>query len=135
MGHFVNFFGTLSSPRAESAKAFTCRRCPHSGVGEDFLAHQLFFFFYEKSRNSETKSQKIDPKVRNGSSFRELQKAIDKIWGGMAKKRIFGPAKKRALFNSYHVLATTGKSCENKKVPFSQINISLLANLFFFLKN
>ena len=39
----------LSSPRvkglrAESARAVTGRRCPHSGEGEDFLTHQLFFF-------------------------------------------------------------------------------------------
>ena len=29
---------------AESARAVTGRRCPHSGVGEDFLARQLFIF-------------------------------------------------------------------------------------------
>ena len=27
-----------SSPRAESARAVTGRRCPHSGTGQDFLA-------------------------------------------------------------------------------------------------
>ena len=26
--------------RAESARAVTGRRCPHSGVGEDFLVHR-----------------------------------------------------------------------------------------------
>ena len=31
----------LSSPRAESARAVTGRRCPHSGVGEDFLARGM----------------------------------------------------------------------------------------------
>ena len=30
----------LSSPRAESVRAVTGRRCPHSGVGEDFLVHR-----------------------------------------------------------------------------------------------
>ena len=30
----------LSSPRAESARAVTGRRCPYSGVGEDFLGHR-----------------------------------------------------------------------------------------------
>ena len=30
--------------RAESARAVTGRRCPHSGVGEDFLALRLCFF-------------------------------------------------------------------------------------------
>ena len=29
---------------AESAKAVTGRRCPHSGKGEDFLTGQLIFF-------------------------------------------------------------------------------------------
>ena len=44
-----------------------------------------------------------------------------------AKIRIFGPKKKGSLLNRNHVLATTGQSCAKKKVPFSQINISLLA--------
>ena len=30
--------------RAESARAVTGRRCPHSGVGEDFLVRRPFFF-------------------------------------------------------------------------------------------
>ena len=38
----LHFF--LSSPRAESARAFTGRRYPHSGRGEDFLTGQLIFF-------------------------------------------------------------------------------------------
>ena len=36
--------GILSSPRAESARAVTGRRCPHSGRGEDFLSRQRNFF-------------------------------------------------------------------------------------------
>ena len=38
-----------------------------------------------------------------------------------------------ALLDRSHVPATTGQSCQKKKVPFSQMNISLLANfgLFF----
>ena len=34
----------LSSPPAESARAVTGRRCPHSGKGEDFLTGQPDFF-------------------------------------------------------------------------------------------
>ena len=34
----------FSSPRAESARAVTGRRCPHSEEGEDFLMGQLNFF-------------------------------------------------------------------------------------------
>ena len=33
----------FSSLRAESARAVTGRRCPHSGEGEDFLTGQLNF--------------------------------------------------------------------------------------------
>ena len=35
---------TLSSPRAESARAVTGRQCPHSGKGEDSLTGQPDFF-------------------------------------------------------------------------------------------
>ena len=45
-----------------------------------------------------------------------------------AEIRIFGAKKKHPLLNSNHVLARTGQSCAKEKVPFSQINISLLAD-------
>ena len=45
-----------------SAKAVTGRRCPQSGVGEDFLARRTGSP-HKNGRNSETKSRKIDPKV------------------------------------------------------------------------
>ena len=57
----------LSSPRAESARAVTGRRCPHSGEGEDFLNCQTVFF-YENCCISGTESQKIDPKMGNEQS-------------------------------------------------------------------
>ena len=47
----------LSSPRAESDRAVTGRRCPHSGEGEDLLTRQPGFFY---ENDSETKSQKIE---------------------------------------------------------------------------
>ena len=50
--------------RAESARAVTGRRCPHSGEGEDFLMRRLAFF-YEIGHNSGTKSRKIASKVGN----------------------------------------------------------------------
>ena len=52
----------LKGLRAESARAVTGRRCPHSGVGEDFLARRPGSP-HENGRNSETKSRTIDPKV------------------------------------------------------------------------
>jgi hypothetical protein len=51
------------------------------------------------------------------------------------KKRIFGPKsakKKRALITPSHVLATTGQSCANEKVPFPQMNSSLVSFLGWF---
>ena len=54
----------LSSPkglRAESARAFTGRRCPHSGRGEDFLTGQLNFFT-ETAVTPERKVEKSFPR-------------------------------------------------------------------------
>ena len=42
LGKFDDFF--IQSSRAESARAVTGRRCPHSRVGVDFLAHWPGFF-------------------------------------------------------------------------------------------
>ena len=46
----------LSSPRAESARAFTGRRCPHSGRGKDFLSRQPDFF----TETAVTPEQKVE---------------------------------------------------------------------------
>ena len=45
----------------ESARAFTGRRCPHSGKGEDFLSH-LPNFFTETAVNPERKVEKSFPR-------------------------------------------------------------------------
>ena len=82
--------------RAESARAVTGRRCPHSGKGEDFLTGQLNFF----TETAVTSEQKVD------------------FW---TKNRNFGSKKRRSLFRIYHVLATTGKNCSKKKSAFAQI--------------
>ena len=65
-------------------------------------------------------------RAKNGSSTK-----IGVVWQKSdfwAKNRNFGPKKRHTLFNSNHVLATTGRSCGKEKVPFSPMNISLLAN-------
>ena len=49
----------------------------------------------------------------------------------MAEVRVFWPQK---LLHFDHVLATAEKSCANKEIHFSQINISLLANFECFLE-
>ena len=56
----------LSSPRpkglrAESARAVTGRRCPHSGKGEDFLTGQLNLFT-ETAVTPERKVEKSFPR-------------------------------------------------------------------------
>ena len=50
----------LSSPRAESARAVTGRRCLHSGRGEDFLSRQPDFFT-ETAVTLEQKVEKLFP--------------------------------------------------------------------------
>ena len=52
---------SLSSPRAESARAVTGRQYPHSGRGEDFLSRQLDFFT-ETAVTSERKVEKSFPR-------------------------------------------------------------------------
>ena len=47
--------------RAESARAVTGRRCPHSGRGEDFLMGQLNFFT-ETAVTLERKAEKLFPR-------------------------------------------------------------------------
>ena len=51
----------LSSPRAESARAFTGRRNSHSGWGEDFLTGQPDFFT-ETAATPERKVEKSFPR-------------------------------------------------------------------------
>ena len=116
----------MSSLRAESARAVTGRRCPQSGEGEDFLAHQLFFFM----KTAIT----LDRKVKNSVSSWEMnrlsegyKRAVNLNWSRRAKIEFFGPKsrfqaqKKRSLLNEHYVLATTGKSCSKKKSAFAQI--------------
>ena len=51
----------LSSPRAESARAFTSRRNSHSGRGEDFLSRQPNLFT-ETAVTPERKVEKSFPR-------------------------------------------------------------------------
>ena len=46
-----------SSPRAESARAVTGRRCPQSGEGEDFLTRQPGFFLQKRPYLGNEKSK------------------------------------------------------------------------------
>ena len=52
---------SLFSPRAESARAVTGRRCPNSGRGEDFLTGQPDFFT-ETAVTPERKVEKWFPR-------------------------------------------------------------------------
>ena len=54
----------LSSLQAESARAVSGRRCPHSKEEEDILKGATGLF-YENCCNSGTEGRKIDPKVGN----------------------------------------------------------------------
>ena len=89
------------------------------------------FFFNENGRNSE-----VEKSFRRLEMNCGLQTGCRQNLGSYSIKLSFGPQKKHPLLYSNHVLATTGKSCANKKVPFSQINISVSANCrCFFGKN
>ena len=54
------------------------------------------------------------------NSLSEGNRAVDKILGRMAKIGFLGrKPKKHTLLSSNHVLDMAGKSCVNKKLPFS----------------
>ena len=59
--YVIPFCDVLSSPRAESARAFNGRRNSHSGRGEDFLTGQLDFFT-ETAVTPERKVEKWFPR-------------------------------------------------------------------------
>ena len=82
---------------------------------------------HEKGHNSGTKSRKMVPKApKTTGTARATNGSLTKI-AVPYQKRIFGPKtvnfgpKKGSLLTPDHVPATTGKSCQKKKVAFSQI--------------
>ena len=95
---------------------------PTVGWGKTFWCIGRFFF-YENGRNSETKSRKINLMMGNEPSLRGLQTGRWPILGSYGKigfldqKPRFWAQKKDSLLYSNHVLATTGKVVQRKKVP------------------
>ena len=88
----------------------------------------------ENGRNSETKRAIWTGPTPKRSQRRGLQTPLRQKNGVPYQKTdfraevwIFGPKKKNSLFNSNHVPAMTGQSCQKEKVPFSQMNIGLSA--------
>ena len=89
--------------RAESARAVTGRRCPHSGEGEDFLTGQLNFFT-ETAVTPERKVEKWFPRWKINRHVEGKKWVINQNWGHMAKigfldqKPKFWAQKKGATF-------------------------------------
>ena len=120
----------LSSPRAgpkglraESARAVTGRRCPHSGKGEDFLTGQLNSFT-ETAVTPEQKVEKSIPRWDINRHSEGYKWAIDQNWGRMAKigfldqkTKILGP-KKGVHFSGFTMFwPRPEKVVQRKKLP------------------
>ena len=84
------FFLLLSSPRAESARAVTGRRYPHSGEGEDFLTGQPVFFFTKTAVTLERKVGKSFPGWEMNNHSEGYKRTVDQNWGRMAKIGFLG---------------------------------------------
>ena len=104
-------------------------------VGEGRLFGASANFFYKIGRNSEMKNWSqcakwsASPRATNGPLTKfgvPGQKTDFRAKSGFL-------AQKKLTFYSSHGQATTGKSCANKTVPFSEINNSL--SVFFGKKN
>ena len=65
--------------RAESARAVTGRRCPHSGEGEDFLMGQLNFFT-KTAVTPERKVKKSIPRWEMNDHVEGYKWVIDQIF-------------------------------------------------------
>ena len=108
-----------------------------SGEGEDCLMHRPIFFT-KMAINRERKVQKSLPTWEMNRHTEGYKQAVDRNWGHMAiirfvgRKPRFRAPKKSSLLKGHHVLDMTGKSCANKKVPFSKIIISHLRNIGYF---
>ena len=126
---YMLWYIIIQPQRTRVLRAITGRRCPHSGVGEDFLARRPVFFLRKQPwlRNQASKNQFQGAKwiVFLRDTNGPLTKFIAKN-GFFGSKSEFSVPIKHPLFSSNHVLATTEKSCANKKVPFSKTNISLV---------
>ena len=77
----------IIKPACWECWAVTGRRCPTVGWGKTFW-WVFRFFFYGNIRDSETKSKKIDPKVRNEPSLRGLQSSSWQNFGPNKRMRI-----------------------------------------------
>ena len=66
--------------RAESTRAVTGRRCPHSGKGEEFLTGQPDFF----TETAVTQERKV-PRWKMNRHSEGYKRAVDQNWGRMAK--------------------------------------------------
>ena len=76
----------LSSPRAKRALELVLGDGATTvGWGKTFW--HVGIFFYENGRTSDTKSRKIDPKVRLEESYKL---SIDEIWGPIANNGFSG---------------------------------------------
>ena len=68
--------------RAESARAVTGRRCPHSGEEEDFLTRQPFFFT-KTAVTREWKVKKLLPTWEMNGLSEGYKRAVDQNLGRM----------------------------------------------------
>ena len=82
--HLPQFKALLVSPRAESTRAVTGRRCPHSGEGEDFLMGQRNLFT-KTAVTPERKVEKSIPRWEINGHSEGYKWVIDRNWGRIAK--------------------------------------------------
>ena len=75
--------------RAESARAVTGRQCPHSGVGEDFLARWPVFFM-KRAVSRKPKVKKLIRRCQIDCLAEVYKWVIGKIQGPIAKTGFWG---------------------------------------------
>ena len=84
-----NILSSPKGPRAESARAVTSRRCPHSGTGQDFLARNGPN--RTKTGVTRQRSERFGRAQRlNGANAEGYKRPVDKNRGPISKNGFSG---------------------------------------------
>ena len=87
--HYLIIYPARAGPRAESARAVTGRRCPHSGVGRDFLARNGPN--RTKTGVTRQRSEQFGRAQRlNGANAEGYKRFVDKNRGPISKNGFLG---------------------------------------------
>ena len=118
LNNLINLINLIqpAGPRAESARAVTGRRCPHSGTGQDFLARNG----PNRTKTAVTRqqSERFGRAQRlNGANAEGYKRPVDKNRGPISKNGFLAQKKEHFLILTMF-RPRPGGVVKRKKYPF-----------------